>query len=361
MKRLLALLLTMLLLVPSAMAGTEPYYIDGGNADRVHLRQAPSAKADSLGLYFTGTSVIVIDWYDDWAWVMVGDTTGYIMTKFLTYAQPAPCGPWQVVNNSSSTWVNLRMSPSMDGMVVMCPDNGTPVRLQGETSDGWSYVECDGVLGYIMTSLLSPMDDGETVQRTTILSDATSDGYIHQYMTRNGKAIYFTADLENPYIKYEDVNFDGWDDIVVLTISGASNAWYKFFVYDQGQDAYVYVHQYGDDAGLINYETYPEYGLIGSRGSNGNAGLLHIWNLYRWEGTNLRLIRSAVSDEWTEDVFDGHTYTSIIHGDMLHVVVRDHTKDYDASILWELVIPKEAAENRDIFTEEMSALWQGIK
>lgn len=361
MKRLYVLLLAVLMLLPSALAETGVWYIDGGTADRVHLRAAPSAQADSKGLYFTGTGVILINDAGDWARVMIGDESGYVMRAYLTWEEPVSCAPWYVVDNLSSTWVNLRMSPRMDGMVALRPDNGTAVRLLGETAEGWSHVACDGVTGYIMTSLLSPMGETAEAQRTTILSDATGEGYIHQYTAPNGQAIYFTAELENPHITFEDVNFDGQDDIVILTVSGASNGWYKFFVYDAAQDAYVYVHQSGDDAGLVNYETYPEYGLIGSRASNGNAGLLHVLNLYRWDGTDLRLIRSAVSDEWAEDVFDGATYTNVIRGDMLHVVVRDHTKDYDVSVLWELILPKEDAETRDIFTEEQEALWRGIR
>ena len=83
-------------------------------------------------------------------------------------------------------------------------------------------------------------------------------------------------------------------------------------------------------------------------------------NLYRWEGTNLKLVRSAVSDEWSEEIFEGQTYTNIIHGDTLHVTVCDYT-GYDAIVLWEIIITKEDAEYRDIFTEEQEALWQGIR
>ena len=64
MKRLFVLLLAMLLMIPAALAESNLYYIDGRDADRVHLRAEPSAQADSLGLYFSGTGVIVIDWYD---------------------------------------------------------------------------------------------------------------------------------------------------------------------------------------------------------------------------------------------------------------------------------------------------------
>ena len=361
MKKLLAMLLVLLLPLRWAPAESSVHWIDGGNADRVHLRAAPSASADSLGLYFTGTDVIVIEDDGDWAWVMVGDVDGYIMSRYVTRQMLQPQGPWYQVDNPNSTWVNLRMSPSMNGMVALKPENGESVQLLGETADGWSYVSCDGVQGYIMTSLISPMPESPQVkQTTTILSDATGEGYIHQYIAPSGQAIFFTADLE-PYITFDDVNFDGRDDIVIMTVSGASNAWYKFFVYDMARDTYVYAHHGGDAAGLANYETYPQYGIVGSRATNGYAGALHVWNLYRWEGTDLQLIRRAVSDEWSESTFDDQTYTQIIRGGLLHITVRDYTNGYDNTVIFEEVITLEDTEYRDIFLEEEEALWQGIR
>ena len=361
MKKLLAALLALLMMVPLAQAETGVRWIDGGNADRVHLRAAPSTKADSLGLYFTGTGAILIDRAGDWAWVMIGSAEGWMMADYLSGSYVAPQGPWHVVDNPHSTWVNLRMSPSMDGLVAMCPDNGTAVRLLGETADGWSYVDCDGVMGYMRTDLLSAMNVAAAREPATMLSDATSDGYIYQYIAPNGKPIYFTAETEAPYITFEDVNFDGRDDIVILTISGASNGWFKFFVYDKARDEYVYARHTGDDAGIVNYVAYPEYGIIASHGNNGNAGLLHVTNLYRWEGNELRLIRTATSDEWSESSFEGDVYTQVIRGDLLHITVRDYTHGYEGTVIFDQVIPKEAAETRDIFSEEQEALWRGIK
>ena len=78
-------------------------------------------------------------------------------------------------------------------------------------------------------------------------------------------------------------------------------------------------------------------------------------------GVGVKTIRSAVSDEWSEDIFEGQTYTNIIHGDTLHVTVRDHTDVQDDAVLWEIMIPKTEAEHRDLYSEEMAALWQGLK
>ncbi len=360
MKKLLAAFLALLMMTPLALAETGVRWIDGGNADRVHLRAAPSTKADSLGLYFTGTDAILIDQVEDWAWVLVGSEEGWIMADYLTPYVTGRMGPMYTVDNPSSTWVNLRMSPSMDGTVALCPDNGTAVRILGETADGWSYVDCDGVKGYMRTDLLSEADDAE--MGSTIIVGSTADhSYIHLYTAPNGEEIYFTATEDEVDLTFRDVNFDGIEDIVVLTALGASNFFSEFFVYDTEIGEYIRAVTDSSEERLCNYQLYPEYGVVATQTNVGYAGALHVWNLYRWEGNDLKLIRSAVSDEWTEETFDGSTYTQIIHGDILHVVVRDHMKDYDDSVLLELILPKEAAETRDIFTEESDALWQGIK
>ena len=360
MRRLLCMLLVLMLCGPAAVAESPVFYIAGRNADRVHLRAEPSIEADSMGLYYTGTDVIIIGYEADWAWVMIGDEVGYMLREYLTLEDTARLGPWCVVDDPYSTWVNLRMTPSMDGFIVMCPDNGTAVHILGEAANGWSYVECEGVKGYMVTDFLSPME-AEEAARTTIVGTAPDGDYIHRYAAPNGQLLYFVALEENPYINLDDVNFDGHADIVVFSVLGASNFFTDFFVYDQGSGQYVRAQTDSGEELLCNYQLYPEYGLVLSQSNNGNAGLLHVINLYRWEGTNLKLLRRAVSDEWSESSFEGSTYTQIINGDHLHITVRDYTDGYDSAVIFDQVLTKEDAEYRDIFTEEQDALWQGIK
>lgn len=358
MKRMMVLLITMLLLISGAAAESTPYFIDGGNADRVHLREKPDRASESLGLYYTGTDAILIDIVDEWAWVMIGDETGYVLMEYLAEEPRVRCGPWKMVDNPHSTWVNLRLSPSMDGFIAICPDNGEVVRILGETADGWSYVDYEGVQGYMMTNLLGEMEEKEAA--TTVLGMTADWYYIHQYTAPNGQNLYFTAAEDTVYIAFRDVNFDGIEDIVADTIHGASNFFSEFFVYDAAAGEYVRAVSDGEEERMCNYQLYPDYGLVVTRHNGGNAGLLHVMNLYRWEGNRLKLIRSAVSDEWSEERFEGQTYTMTVHGDILHITVRDHTEQ-DESILWDIIIPKEDTEYRDIFAEEQEALWQGLR
>jgi len=52
--------------------------------DRLHLREEPSTKSQSLGRYFNGTQVEVIgDIQDGWAHVRVDGREGYMMSQYL--------------------------------------------------------------------------------------------------------------------------------------------------------------------------------------------------------------------------------------------------------------------------------------
>lgn len=359
MKRLSILLLTLIMCMAVAHGENSQCWIDGQTADLVHLRSAAAATADSLGLYYSGTAVQVLQWLDDWAFVKVGEASGFMGSSYLSRGEIAPAGPWQAVDNPSSTWVNLRMSPSMSGKIALCPDNGTAVQVLGETADGWCYVDCGGTKGYIRSSLLSSLENG-AAQRTTILSQEGVDSYIHQYIAPNGKPVYFSAALREPIISFDDVNFDGSMDIVALISSGVSNAYYAFFVYNPQTEAYERAILLSGEEALRNYQLHPDRRVVVSQGSNGAAGALHETYLYRWEGNALKLVRSAVSEDLTVMEFDEHRFTTTLYDDLLHMTVRDHRQGEEGVILWEKTVSLDEAEVLNAMDEEEAALWQGI-
>ena len=92
----------------------------------------------------------------------------------------------------------------------------------------------------------------------------TADGAIYRCTAPNGQEVYFVAEL--PTVWMEDVNFDGTDDIVVLSQLGASNAYYDLYVWDGEQ--YVYATPYG---GLANYMLDADKGYLISSANNGLA------------------------------------------------------------------------------------------
>ena len=194
-----------------------------------------------------------------------------------------------------------------------------------------------------------------------IVGRTSNDEYIHAYTADNGQTIYFTALEAEPNVTKRDVNFDGQEDLVVMTSMGASNFFYEFFVNDGGR--YVQAQHFGLSTGLCNYELYPELGIVASHASNGHAGALYEKCLFRWEGTDLRLIRRGSSEELTEFAFTDGAYTVTTYKDRLHIVIRDYAfGDYEGTVLWDQAVDLNQMEmDAAMFDQVTALLWQGLR
>ena len=162
MKKLLSLLLMLSLLalcIPAsaAAASRQKACVDGGSADRVHLRMKPAADARSLGLYFTGTEVEC--WSDPsetWVHVSIGAEDGYMMSKYLSLEEVSPRQPVGVAHTDS--WLNLRKLPTKDSQRLATLREGDTVTVLGETAYSWYYINAGGVYGYVYERYLELND-----------------------------------------------------------------------------------------------------------------------------------------------------------------------------------------------------------
>lgn len=131
--------------------------IQGQSADKVHLREGPSAKTKSLGLYFTGTEV----WCEaapsaEWTRVQIGAQGGYLKTELLVWGEALGCvtpkQPTATVSGiKAGSWVNLRQKPSQNGAVAGTLAKGDTVTVLGETVTHWYYVQAGDQYGYMMS------------------------------------------------------------------------------------------------------------------------------------------------------------------------------------------------------------------
>ena len=161
MKRLTIWVLILMLIVPSALAGAPPEYRMVANpdpADRLNLRAAPSREADSLGKYFSGVLVEVIeDDGGDWLRVRIGTTEGYMMRRYLSNAVTAQVAPMTVmttVNNSYAPVQALLSAPGSDAIVLAQIMNGTQAIILGY-ADTMAHVQVGGVTGYMPQACLT--------------------------------------------------------------------------------------------------------------------------------------------------------------------------------------------------------------
>ncbi len=179
---------------------------------------------------------------------------------------------------------------------------------------------------------------------------------IHAYTADNGQIIYFTALETEPFIQKADVNFDGADDLIVCVSAGASNGFFEFFVWN-GEN-YVHAAHDGLGYGICNYQLYPDKELVLSCANNGFAGALHEWCLFRWSGTDLKLIRRAVSDMDSEYIWYDDGYALRSYDNRLRVTVRALNEQ---SGEWETLMEESVSlQDENWYTREENILWQGL-
>lgn len=140
--------------------------IDGGNADRVHLRAGPSTQSASLGLYFTGTTLLCeSDPSREWTKVVIGSQSGYMKSAYLRWGDDRksvrPEQPLGIVQTKS--WVNVRSGPSMEDRIDGKLRNGDVVTLLGETATHWYYAVCDRYVGYIKADYVRLSQNNATI------------------------------------------------------------------------------------------------------------------------------------------------------------------------------------------------------
>ncbi len=356
MKKILLFLL-MLAMLPAAVHAETTLYIDGGSADRVHLRSAPSREADSLGLYYSGTPVTLLGMDVGWKQVRIGEETGWVMAAYLADDPKPMTGPIATVVNPNDTWVNLRAAASTKCRAVAQVPTYDKVYILGEMANGWYYISWRSQEGFMMSRFLEIQEEQPVTVPTAV--GKTPDGqYIQRMIADNGQWLYFTAVEERPPVKYEDVNFDGIPDIVVTTSIGASNFYTAFFVWDGS--GYVYAENNGTDYGLVNYSLFPEYGIVMSQGSNGWAGALTETCLFRWEGTNLKILRRLVSEELTETAFNQDTIVTTLWTEKLQVRIWDYQGNDSGTLLMDRVF-SQTETDADWHRQINDALWKGIR
>lgn len=354
------ILLVVMLLLLAGTAYAQTLVIDGDTADRVHLRAMPSESAPSLGLYFTGAPVEQLGSPEGgWTRVRIGSETGYIRAEYLR-RDAAAAFPVCVVDNRTSDWVNLRGGASFEAQPVGRLNNGERLALMGETASGWSYVQYGGLRGYVVTEFLTVQATEEPAAPGmvgSIVGTTADGGYIHAFHADNGQTIYFVAMEAEPFITREDVNFDGYDDLVVTVSRGATNCYYEFFVFTGS--GYVRAEHPGVE-GIANYVLHPEWGFVSSSANAGNAGALYEDCLLRWEGSDLRLVRRAASQEYREYRPEGNTFVIVMHNRQAELTVYGYTAEGESVLLHEEIIELKYMD-ADKLNEMKQHLWTGLR
>lgn len=189
---------------------------------------------------------------------------------------------------------------------------------------------------------------------------------IYRHVAPNGQSLYFLTQESEPYIFEEDVNFDGHDDIVVITALGASNFFRDFFLWQDGQyvPAQRNAHLF-PEPGLPNVTLMPEQGFLISEQISGLAGLLREKCVFRWDGDMLLLVRRAVIDYTQTTIFEDKTSVTVTNYDSVTLTVTacvyGEGERTDAELLSQTLPLEEAEANAQaLFNAFEQALWDGL-
>jgi len=263
-RRIFALGLLLMMIVSGGRAVTYASgLVNGGDADRVHLRAAPSTQADSLGLYFTGALVEPSGGDEEgWTPVTIGVQTGYMMTKYIAFADwlDAPKLRWGEISTLSGRGAALYAAPDANAELLGRLQELQMVLVLGQTAEGWYDIDLGGgQRGYIREGELTicgVTEKGEDrllekhteeiapgvlldveLRDTGIGLNGSEAKLMEICMTQNGRMLprirYICETVPDgaPHLRFDDVNMDGWKDLIALRTMGASDAYAAYFIY----------------------------------------------------------------------------------------------------------------------------------
>lgn len=211
------------------------------------------------------------------------------------------------------------------------------------------------LLVFLLTLIPSVAEEDMDALRVVGVS---GDESIWQFQADNGQSIYFTSREADPFVQYQDINFDGIPDLTILTTRGASNFFHKLFVFSNNH--YFPVKLMGYEGDAVNFQLYPKEKLLSTYANNGYAGALFESTLYQWDGTDLYPVRKVTSEEYKEASLQDATYTLITHLDQLHVTFRDYQDGSFNGVKYHEIILSLEDVTAETFDEWMEILWQDL-
>ena len=114
-------------------------------ADRLHLRAKADRGSQSLGKYYNGTPVYVLETRGDWVQVNIFGTTGWMMKKYLAFDENGysveTALPSRVpVNPTSHQYVYAGPDRDLPAFCASCEGIGQSLLVLGVVEDDWYHV-----------------------------------------------------------------------------------------------------------------------------------------------------------------------------------------------------------------------------
>ena len=151
----LCLVLCLTVLLPCISATAETTKV---TAHLLRLRAQPSAKARVIDAYPKGTEVTILKKGSEWTKVKVKGKTGYMQTRYLSYAKNQSSGSGNTGGSTmyvkKGVWLYLRAEPDSNSEILSTVKGGTAVTVL-KKGKYWTRVSVKGLEGYMGNDYLS--------------------------------------------------------------------------------------------------------------------------------------------------------------------------------------------------------------
>jgi len=134
--------------------GVSVRYVTGCE-EWISLRESASTKADRLAKIPLGAKLAYtcMGRGAEFAWVNYGNRGGYALEKYLSLYPFEPGDELYVTN--CDEYITLRREPSVNSKAVTLLLKDHHVHMVREAENGFVYIECDGLYGYVLPGYLT--------------------------------------------------------------------------------------------------------------------------------------------------------------------------------------------------------------
>lgn len=239
MKRVLALILALLCITSSALAGDFIYIANSNPADRLNLRVGPSKDSESLAKYYNGAPLERIGAFNHNGWVQVkvglgaATLTGYMDKRYLSFNTVADAMP-QYTSIQNITGYH---QPDQKSTRVTIP-GGRLISLMG-VANGWLHLmvhtqTSEGSYACFVpenTAGLISLKDGPDVNVYISNPDSKDRLHLRESASENSKSLgkYYNGCVATLR------GFSGEGEWIRVSLYGRSGYMKREFVYLEGQ------------------------------------------------------------------------------------------------------------------------------
>ena len=178
-KRLFALFLVLILLVPAAMASAAYYRV---NTSKLKIRRLPSANAKVLDTYRRDWALTINQKFGDWSYIIfTNGKDGYCQTKYLK--KSSSYSAWITTNDT-----HMRYGPDYSFKTVGVLARGTKVTVLSHGTN-YDYISTKVGNGYVKNSFLSKKKVKPTGGESTVVEEPVSEGIAGVVVNPNGGSV----------------------------------------------------------------------------------------------------------------------------------------------------------------------------